>query len=404
MEPLRIRTFQGRIFLAILAVVLIPAAITVAAGALTLRGIGENSGTLGAWDSVAESGRDLIQLVDSAQVADSALQAAADAHGAALSESVRLSRLYAFVAERFLEILPLAALAVGLFIAGLALFTARWLSTGFAGPVAELVGWTQRIAREEPLPEAEPAEATDVDEIQALRTALRQMADDLEEGRQQTMDAVRMRSWADLARRVAHEIKNPLTPMRMAAEALGRDRTGAQAEAAGVLLDEIERLDGMARTFAQFGRMPEGPKSEVDVRELLESLASQHSSGDLPVTVVGDEGVRLEAQLDALERAVRNLLLNALEALDAGGHVTMSATSREGVVDITVSDDGPGIPEDVIEDIWRPDVTTKRQGTGLGLAIVRQTVAAHGGTVHAQNRPGGGAVFTLTIPQAPHPT
>jgi len=399
MRPLRIRTFQGRIFLAILAVVLVPAAVAVTAGVLTLQGIGETSGTLGAWDAVAESGQRLLESLDSADLAESTVRAAADEHREALSGSVRFSRTYALITGRFLSVLPLATLVVGLVVVGLALLTARRLSTGFGRPVAELVGWTQNIARQEPLPDAGAEEDGDVEELKALRTALRQMADDLEAGRREAIETARMRSWADLARRVAHEIKNPLTPMRMAAATLARERSGAEAEAANILLEEITRLDTMARTFSQFGRMPEGPKSQVDVGELLESLAGQHSSGDLPVTVTVSGDICVEAHFDALERAVRNLIVNAMEAQEAGGHVDLSASAEDGAISITVRDGGPGIPADMLEDMWRPDVTTKRHGTGLGLAIVKQTVAAHGGSVQAANLPDGGAAITLRLPQ-----
>jgi signal transduction histidine kinase len=107
----------------------------------------------------------------------------------------------------------------------------------------------------------------------------------------------------------------------------------------------------------------------------------------------------VDAHFDALERAVRNLLVNAMEAQEGGGRVELSASARDGVVSITVSDGGPGIPDDMIEDVWRPDITTKRHGTGLGLAIVHQTVAAHGGSVEARNLPTGGAAFTLNLPE-----
>jgi signal transduction histidine kinase len=399
MRPLRVRTFQGRIFLAILTVVLVPAALAVTAGVFTSREFVDWTGTLGAWDAVAESGRDLLASIDSLETTDPALRGAADRHREALSESVRFSRVYSLLTDRALAVLPLATLVVGLLIVGLSLLTARWLSTGFGRPIAELVGWTQRIARQESLPAGVAAGHRDVEELEALRTALRQMADDLEAGRREAVETARMRSWADLARKVAHEIKNPLTPMRMAASTLARERSGAEAEAAEVLLEEIARLDTMARTFSQFGRMPEGPKSEVDVKEMLESLAIQHSSGDLPVTASCAPGICVEAHFDALERAVRNLLVNAMEAQDRGGQVTLSATAAEGTVSITVRDSGPGIPEEMLDDIWSPDITTKRHGTGLGLAIVRQTVAAHGGTVEATNLPDGGAAFTLHLPQ-----
>lgn len=405
MWPPRFRSFQGRIFLAILLVVLVPAGAAVGLGVLTLQGIGSRSGTLGAWDSVAESGRSLIDALEEAGVEDPAVLEAAGTHREALSESVRLSRLYAFVTERFLSLLPVAALLTGLVIVALALLTARWLSRGFGRPIVELAGWTERIAREEPLPSPGPEERSEMAEVATLRAALRRMAEELAEGRRRAVEAARLRSWTNLARSVAHELKNPLTPMRMAAATLGRGREGAEAEAAAVLREEIDRLDEMARTFSQFGRVPEGPRSRVALRELLDGLARQHDFGSVPVRVSGEE-VEVTAHHGALERALRNLLLNAVEAQEEGeggpapsAEVELAVARDDGWAVIRVADRGPGIPPELMDEIWNPDVTTKRRGTGLGLALVRRAVEFHDGSVSAENRPGGGAVFTLRLPR-----
>lgn len=401
MTRFRIRSFQGRIFLAILVVVLVPATLAVGAGVVTLQGIGSRSGTLGAWDAVAESGRELLESLDDAGVDDPEVAAAARAHRDALSESVRLSRLYAFVTDRFLTLLPLAALLSGVVVTGLALITARYLSRGFGRPIAELAGWTERIGRGEELPPPAPDEARELVEIRTLRTSLRQMADELEEGRRQAVDAARLRSWTDLARRVAHELKNPLTPMRMAAATLAGDPDPRRAQAATVLEEEIARLDAMARTFAQYGRMPEGPRSDVDVGELLAALARQHATPDLAIRVDAEPAV-VHAHYDALERAFRNLVVNAVEAADgAPGRVEVTVRSTDRFVDVELRDHGPGIPPELLGTVWNPDVTTKRRGTGLGLAMVRQTIHHHDGTVEAANAPEGGAVFRVRLPARP---
>ena len=396
MAFLRVRSFQGRIFIAILVVVLIPVGLAVVGGALTLRDLGTRTGTLGAWDAVAESGQELLGEVDRAAPADEALRRAADEHRQALSESVRMSRLYVFVAERFLDLLPLAALFTGLFLATLAFFAARRISRGFGAPVAELAGWTERIARGEALP-PEGAGSTGVEELATLRVALRRMADQLETARRQELENERMRSWTNLARKVAHEIKNPLTPMRMAASTLIRGREGDEGEAGRILLEEIQRLDEMARTFSQYGRLPEGPRSQVDLVELMAGLASQHRSEAVPVRVVGPV-VLVNAHYDALERAFRNLVVNAVEAQGEGGSVDITVTQSDGVARVLVEDRGPGVPPELRGEIWNPDVTTKHRGTGLGLAIVRQTVAHHGGTVEVSDRAGGGASFEVRLP------
>jgi len=398
MPSLRVRSFQGRIFLAILLVVFVPAAIGVVGGMLTLRSIGTRTGTLGAWDAVAATGQDLLDAVQRAEAGDSVLRQAAERHREALSESVRMSRVYALLAERAVQALPIVAVGAGLLVALLAFLTARFLSRGFGRPIAELAGWTERIARGEPLPAPSEGE-TPVEELATLRDALRRMADQLEEGRRRTIENARMRSWTDLARKVAHEIKNPLTPMRMAAVTLARGREGPEAEAGRILREEIDRLDELARTFSQYGRMPEGPRSRVDLGELLTSLSTQHASDATPIEVHLLGHVEVDAHYDALERALRNLILNAVEAHDGEGgrvDVTLEADPAEAV--IRVEDRGSGIPPELLEEIWNPDVTTKRHGTGLGLAMVRQTVAHHGGTVRAGNRPGGGATFEVRLP------
>jgi signal transduction histidine kinase len=209
-----------------------------------------------------------------------------------------------------------------------------------------------------------------------------------------------MRSWTHLARKVAHEIKNPLTPMRMAATTLARDRSGPQAEAARILIEEIGRLDGMARTFSQYGKMPEGPRSVVDLGELLGALAGRHATAGVPVEVHQSASVSVEAHYDALERAFRNLIVNAVEAQEDGtaGRVDVHVEVADGMAVVRVEDQGPGIPPEILEEIWNPDVTTKRRGTGLGLAIVRQTIQHDGGQVGAANRPEGGAAFTVVLP------
>ncbi len=401
MSVLRVRSFQGRIFLAILLVVLLPAAVAVVGGALTLRSIGTRSGTLGAWDAVAETGQALLDAVERSGTTDPAVREAAARHREALSGSVRMSRLYAFVAQRAIRVLPLVALAAGLAVAALAFLTARMLSRGFGRPVAELAGWTERIARGDPLPPASE-ESDSMRELDTLRHALRRMADQIEEGRRKAVENARMRSWTHLARRVAHEIKNPLTAMRMAAASLAHGREGAQADAAEVLLDEIQRLDELARTFSQYGRVPEGPRSLVDLGELVRLLAARHASDRVPVqTSTPSRAVMVEAHHDALERALRNLVLNAVEAQEvSGGVVELTVAEDRGWALVRVEDRGPGIPPELLEEIWNPDVTTKSRGTGLGLALVRQTVAHHDGEVSVANRDEGGARFEVRLPLA----
>lgn len=401
------RSFRSKVFLALMAVALIPAGAAIVSGTLTLREVVSTSGSAGAWREVAESGRALLDAVEAAGIQDPALQEAARDHRAALSESVRLSRLYAFVAGRFLELLPLLALGTVLLIAALSFITARFMSRIFSAPIQVLVEWTGRIGRGEPLPQPGEVEPAGVREFEQLREALRSMEAALDEARERAVESARLRSWTEMARGVAHELKNPLTPMRMAARTVtGLDDEGAR-EAGEVLLEEIDRLDEMARSFSQLGRMPEGPTSEIDVEELLEEVAAPYRDGGVRVTVEApDDLPRIQGWYEPLVRVFRNLLLNAHEAAgsESGSgdgeppRVRVEAGREGDRVWISVADDGPGIPDDALASIWEPDFTTKRGGTGLGLPLVRQTVRAHGGTVLAGNRPEGGAELRVTLP------
>ena len=202
-----------------------------------------------------------------------------------------------------------------------------------------------------------------------------------------------------MARRVAHELKNPLTPMRMAATTVNRMEDGAAQEAGAVLLEEITRLEEMARTFSQFGKMPEGPPSEVDMTELLQLLIRQHEDvGPTLIFLPPTDLPLVTAHYDALLRCFRNLLLNAMDAAGADGTVEIRAWLDEPMLKVEIQDSGPGIPIEQLADIWEPEFTTKNQGTGLGLPMVRQTIAAHQGSVEGRNNPQGGAVFLVELP------
>lgn len=411
-----IRSFRSKILLALVAVALVPTGLTVAAGTLIVREVVTTSGTAGPWESVAESGRALLDAVESSGIESPTVESAAREHRQALTESVRLSRLYAAVSDRFLQLLPLFALGTVLLVAALSLLTARFLSRIFSRPIQELVGWTERIAREEPLPDPDRIPPADVREFELLREALREMASGLEEGRQRAVESARLRSWTEMARSVAHELKNPLGPMRMAAGTVAMLDDPRAAEAGQVLMEEIDRLDAMARSFSRLGRMPEGPTAEVDVEELLREVVAPYRQdvGD-PVAIevrVDPALPRLRGWYDALLRIFQNLVGNAHDAAASapgpeGGWVRIGADpsgpppgegSDDGWVAITVRDSGAGIPPDQMSAIWEPDFTTKTRGTGLGLTLVRQSVEAHGGRVRVQNLDGAGAEFRVELP------
>ncbi|MBI4410416.1 MAG: hypothetical protein HY561_11950 [Gemmatimonadetes bacterium] len=438
---LRRHSLERRLFVWLLVLALVPALGVLALGTWLWEGSLDWVGTLGPWAQVAESGRAVFDAGESAARVDPALAEALARHREELSSSLQLAQRWAFLGERVAAVLPLLALVLAAVVAALALLASRRLSRELARPIEELVGWTERLAREEPLPTRGATETREVREVRVLRNALRKAAEELAAARRRALEAERLRVWGELARRVAHEMKNALTPLGLATYRLRQSigRSEDAREPLAVIGEEASRLEDLAQRFSELGRPPAGPTSIVDLRELAASLLAS----DVPLGIEATVTAELEAPLvdghyDALARALRNLIRNAVEAVaekpegvrrievavrsTAGGAVVREGPAARGRragqdgradsgavagagpwVEVVVADSGPGFPPDLEDRIFEPDFTTKSRGTGLGLALVRQAVAAHGGVVSARNRPGGGAEFVVRLPAAAEP-
>jgi signal transduction histidine kinase len=225
------------------------------------------------------------------------------------------------------------------------------------------------------------------------------MASSLERARAQEIEAERLRAFRETARRVAHEMRNPLTPIRLAIAELTRSGGAEHREAIDVLVTESARLEQLAREFTEFGRLPEGPAAPVDFTELLSELTRT----SLPATMtprmkLDPETPVLSGHYDPLRRAFSNLLRNASEACDEQGTLDITVAPDEGGgVRIEICDHGPGIDEEIAGRIFDPYFTGKTGGTGLGLALVKQTIEMHGGTIGVTRTPGGGATFVVRL-------
>jgi signal transduction histidine kinase len=231
---------------------------------------------------------------------------------------------------------------------------------------------------------------------------MREMADAIDAGRRRAAEAERLRAYRESARRVAHELKNPLTPIRFAIARINRAASPELRESIDVLETETERLERIARAFAEFGRLPEGPSSEIDVAELVRYSASSVPPGiDVSVNAP-DDLPRVMGHHDALAGALSNVILNAADACDGKGRISIDASRAQldgrDAVRIDVVDTGKGIAPDHLQRIWDPYVTEKEGGTGLGLAIARQAVLAHDGTVQAESTLGKGTRIRFIIP------
>lgn len=354
-----------------------------------------------AWDRVAATGERAIAAARAAPLT-AKQQAAMTAHEQELQASLEQALRFRYVGQRALPVVVVVSLTVVGILVFLASRVAGHLSRQLGRPLAELVEWTGRIGRGETLPEV--AARRGAPEFEVLRQRMRQMSHELEAGRRTAIEAERAEAFRETARQIAHELKNPLTPIRFAVERLRRDVAPELAETVEVLAVESRRLEEMAKSFAQFGRLPEGPSAAVDVGELARYTARATVPHNVTLTVDVADGVPMvEGHHDALARALSNVLINAVEACARGGAIEVRVTrekegERRARVIVAVKDNGCGMPPERLARIWDPYVTYKQGGTGLGLAIARQTIDAHGGRVEASSAPGAGTEIRFFLP------
>ncbi len=222
--------------------------------------------------------------------------------------------------------------------------------------------------------------------------------------------AQKVAAWREVARRLAHEIKNPLTPIQLSAERLRRHFTGALPaarslvdECTGTIIGEVESLKGLVDEFSQFARMPSPRTVTTDLHQLiLETLALYNGIfGDVQIEHrFADNVPSVEVDPEQIRRVIINLVDNAIEAMERHGCVLLETErdSTHKLVRVVVADDGPGIPAAEREKLFLPYYSTKRRGSGLGLAIVRRIIAEHGGSIDVGDNTPHGTRFTIELP------
>jgi signal transduction histidine kinase len=288
---------------------------------------------------------------------------------------------------------------------------AQSMARRISGPVRDLTEAAQRIARGELDARVSTSSR---DEFLRLVDSFNRMAGDLERQRADLERSNRLAAWAEMARQVAHEVKNPLTPIQLSAEHLRRVYADASADFATTLasctetiLAQVQKLRGIVTEFSAFARPAIGASERIQVGELVAEIARAYG-GVLPpgVSLTTDFGppempaVRGDRRL--LERAIVNLLENALQAVTDRGSVSLRVRARHDPrgVEIEVSDSGPGLSEEARARIFEPFFSTKTGGSGLGLALVRKIAEEHGGTASLEGGPGH-TMALLWLPAAP---
>jgi len=400
--------FRTRLFLILTLFATLPSLLLTLVWAGTFaRALPLVSGS-SAWERAAATGGRAIAAAQQAPLSPSD-RAALRAHEIELQESLTQARRFGFIAQRAVPIIAVVAvLALGVLVV-VSSRVAGHLSRQLSRPIDELVGWTDRLGRGQELPEGPPRKGAP--EFAVLRSRMRSVARELRDARAREIEAERLRAFRESARQVAHELKNPLTPIRFAVARLHREAPPSLADAVQVLDAESQRLEEMARSFSQFGRLPEGPAADIDVAELVRytTRASVPPDVEAQVRIEGDVPM-IRGHHDALARALSNVLLNAVDACRIGRESGASRPARIGVtvarernngddgIIIAIRDSGCGIAPDKLARIWEPYVTHKPGGTGLGLAIARQAILAHNGTVHATSVVGDGTEIRFTLP------
>jgi two-component system nitrogen regulation sensor histidine kinase NtrY len=243
-----------------------------------------------------------------------------------------------------------------------------------------------------------------------VRARFERMTAELAASRERVIQAERVAAWREMARRLAHELKNPIFPIQLSIETLRRvaeeDSSGRRLadlfrDASLTILDELRALRKIIDEFSQFARMPAPQPAPLRVNEVVEQALRLYAPRGGGVEVRTDLGADLplvEGDRDLLARALGNLLGNALDALDGTGRLTLRTARHAGGVRIDVEDTGPGLSDEQRTRLFTPYYTTKRGGTGLGLAIVQGIVSDHGGRVEVASAPGQGTAFTLFLP------
>ena len=298
--------------------------------------------------------------------------------------------------------LTVAALALAIALgAGL---LARALANGMTKPLSRLASALEGVQdgrNAHRLPETGPRE------LASLATSFNAMTVRLAEARSALARAEREAAWRDVARRLAHEIKNPLTPMSLSLHRLQRrvdlvpeSERRAVRDSLAALLQEVEHLSQLAETFAQYARLPEPSEEPLELSELARSVGALHEPQGLTLVVSCDTPLPVRGDRLLLSRALHNLLVNAIEASPAGSVVEL-ASGRDGAdAWVEVRDRGPGLDPKLAARVFEPYVSNKNRGSGLGLSLVSDIAAQHKGSVTLVNRDGGGAVARLSLPLA----
>jgi two-component system, NtrC family, nitrogen regulation sensor histidine kinase NtrY len=302
--------------------------------------------------------------------------------------------------------LDTAILAIGAMTLAAGLLFAILLSRGLAKPIVRLSEQARRVVTGDPV----PVEAHGGRELEQFAAAFNQAIADLVALRKRLAATERIAARREIARQVAHEIKNPLAPIRAAVETLRRLRDRHDPafddyfdEATRTVLAEVARIADIVREFTEFARLPPPNPAPMDLERAVRDVVGLHATAGPRILVSVSEIPELVADKNQLIQILTNLVQNALDAVASTKDpkvVVEIARHDAHHIRLAVRDNGPGVAAEMRGRLFEPYATTKEHGTGLGLAIVERIVIEHGGEIRYGDAPGGGAEFTIVLPKS----
>ncbi|MFY9646986.1 MAG: ATP-binding protein, partial [Terriglobales bacterium] len=298
---------------------------------------------------------------------------------------------------------------IGILVAVLA---SLWFAARVTRPVVSLAEAARRVAAGDLYAKVE---VESNDELGELAASFNRMTEDLVQQKDRAVQAERVAAWRELARRLAHELKNPLFPLQVTVENLLRARQKSPEmfdevfrESTANLLSEINNLKTIIGRFSEFSRMPQPQRQPAQINDVVRSVLRvfhaqlQQNSQIAVQTDLAEALPEISADPDLLHRALQNLVLNAIDAMPQGGTLTIRTAAlgdrNEDRIELAVSDTGSGLTPEECQRLFTPYYTTKQHGTGLGLAIVQSVVSDHGGTISVASRKDDGTTFRIELP------
>jgi two-component system nitrogen regulation sensor histidine kinase NtrY len=314
------------------------------------------------------------------------------------------------ILERRIQGLAIAVVVIGVFVG---LLLSWWGAARVTRPIRKLADAAHEVSQ------GNWNVRVDVGgggEVGQLARAFNQMTQQLVDQRERLLQAERVAAWREVARRLAHELKNPLFPLQTTVENLQRAKAHNSdqfedvfRESTGIMLSEIENLKTIVGRFSDFAKMPQPELGTVSLNDVVRNVVKLFEAqfgavGRPPITPelhLEEELPTIQADQALLHRTVENLVLNAMDAMPAGGVLMLRTAHEDGKVELEISDTGTGLTPEECERLFTPYYTTKQHGTGLGLAIVQSVVSDHGGRISVESESGVGTSFHVELPIHP---